>query len=428
MPLRADVAIRYAASLVLAGCPSTTASRSGSPAGRGQAEVPPSPSPLVSASTPAETSPRDDEADGADTGIVGAPLDAAATDDAPSVPNTPYMRCSVYVAQTTNTAADPRSKRDGIVPSVQSTRLNADGSTQCTIQWSRRSVSESMLVTPTCCRRGSGPAPPCPAPRMEKVSGFERDLQTVTLVATATPQDPRIDEAQRGEVTTVRDVPPPRRHTCGRRPEGFTFAGPADAGEEAGGDRREIGAELAAMAALEAASVPAFERLARELEAHGAPGALVQRALEARDDERRHARTMAGLARDFGTRVRSWSKATSLPVRSRRAMGRENAAEGCVHEAYGAATALFQSHRAQDDAIRAAFAVIADEELRHAALAWDVHAWLLATADAAEREALTTTMTEALAHFEAAPFSVAARETLGLPDVETAHLLFAAMA
>ncbi|MEM1034062.1 MAG: hypothetical protein AAGN82_27240, partial [Myxococcota bacterium] len=46
----------------------------------------------------------------------------------------------------------------------------------------------------------------------------------------------------------------------------------------------------------------------------------------------------------------------------------------------------------------------------------------------AEREALTTTMTEALAHFEAAPFSVAARETLGLPDVETAHLLFAAMA
>jgi hypothetical protein len=46
------------------------------------------------------------------------------------------------------------------------------------------------------------------------------------------------------------------------------------------------------MAQLEAASIVAFDRLARELDAHGAPAELVAEARRAKTDEVRHARTL----------------------------------------------------------------------------------------------------------------------------------------
>src|SRR6185312_12184135 len=71
--------------------------------------------------------------------------------------------------------------------------------------------------------------------------------------------------------------------------------------------REAVGRWLAEAAQLEAASVPAFEILARELTAHDAPRELVARALAAADDERRHARIMSSWARAHG--------ATPGPVR-----------------------------------------------------------------------------------------------------------------
>jgi hypothetical protein len=70
----------------------------------------------------------------------------------------------------------------------------------------------------------------------------------------------------------------------------------------------------AAAAQMEAASVPAFEILARELAAHDAPSSLIARALESADDERRHARIMTSLARAHG--------ATPGPVRASRSIRR----------------------------------------------------------------------------------------------------------
>jgi hypothetical protein len=76
----------------------------------------------------------------------------------------------------------------------------------------------------------------------------------------------------------------------GRRPAGLRRAAPAAA-------RDALGAYLASMAHLEAASIEAFERLARELETHRAPASLVAAARRAARDETRHARAATRLAR-----------------------------------------------------------------------------------------------------------------------------------
>lgn len=132
---------------------------------------------------------------------------------------------------------------------------------------------------------------------------------------------------------------------------------------------------LARAAWLEAASVHAFVRLARELEAHGAPAELVARAKASARDEARHARIMRKLARKHGSRVPRVIP-TDMPVRGLESIARENAVEGCVGETLGA---LLAAHRALSDSdpeMREAMAAIAPDELRHAALGWAVAEWV----------------------------------------------------
>ena len=65
--------------------------------------------------------------------------------------------------------------------------------------------------------------------------------------------------------------------------------------------------------------------------------------------------------------------------RRARARGRiavENAVEGCVRETFGALVAAWQAAHAGDPEIAATMARIADDETRHAALAWAIAAWL----------------------------------------------------
>jgi hypothetical protein len=124
----------------------------------------------------------------------------------------------------------------------------------------------------------------------------------------------------------------------------------------------------------EAASVYAFERLARELGAHGAPASLVQAALLAAKDEVRHARTMRALARGFGVEPR-WPDAPDLSVRPLVEVARENATEGCIRETYGAVMGLVAAARASDPNVRAAMQSIARDECSHAELSWQVSAW-----------------------------------------------------
>jgi hypothetical protein len=156
---------------------------------------------------------------------------------------------------------------------------------------------------------------------------------------------------------------------------------PGGGGRRPGGHVREMargwteaGAYFAEMAALEAASVRAFDDLARELAAHGAPEELVLAARASARDEVRHARAMRALASRHGGSVRP-AQAKRLGRRTLAAIAKENAVEGCVRETFGALVNAWQAAHAEDASVRAAMAEIARDELRHAALSWEIAAW-----------------------------------------------------
>jgi hypothetical protein len=158
----------------------------------------------------------------------------------------------------------------------------------------------------------------------------------------------------------------------GRRPEGLAPLAP-DARGAATTDA--VARCLAEMAWLEAASVPAFERLSRELEAHGAPRRLQTAARRAAGDEVRHARAMGALAARAGALVGE-PRVEEREVRSLEDIAIENAIEGCVRETFGAAVAAVQAKRAGDGRFRHAMKTIAREEASHAQLSWAVAAWI----------------------------------------------------
>jgi len=166
--------------------------------------------------------------------------------------------------------------------------------------------------------------------------------------------------------------------TDGRRPEGLR-----EAQQHAPGC--ELGALYAHVAWLEAASVPAFLRLADELTAHGAPEALVKAARRSAGDEVRHTRAMQALARRHGASMPEVELPPFQP-RSLEAMCTENALEGCVRETFGALVTGWQARTAGDAEVRRALGPISRDELRHAELAWAVDAWAAGLLTAPERE------------------------------------------
>src|SRR5262249_32306722 len=97
--------------------------------------------------------------------------------------------------------------------------------------------------------------------------------------------------SSKGVIRELRRKEISRVDACvGRAPAGLTSA-PRDRGLS------EIGDWLSRCAHLEAASVAAFERLAAELTALGAPLDLVEEARRAAGDEIRHAAVIGTLAR-----------------------------------------------------------------------------------------------------------------------------------
>jgi hypothetical protein len=154
---------------------------------------------------------------------------------------------------------------------------------------------------------------------------------------------------------------------CGRRPSGL------DVGDGHRGP--DVGAYLAECASLEAAAVIAFELLASELKQHGAPALLVERCQAAAEDERRHTQLMLEAARRYGVEPPLPAPHTR-PLPSLLELARENIVEGCVRETWGALSALWQARTAQDPELAALYGSIAPDELSHAELSWDIHAWL----------------------------------------------------
>jgi len=204
----------------------------------------------------------------------------------------------------------------------------------------------------------------------------------------------------------------------GRRPEGWT-ARPQPA-------RSVLGSYFASAARLEAASVPAFERLRAELASLGAPTSLVERAEAAAADERLHAATTTALARRFGAEV----EPVLVPAHEARSLldvARENAVEGCVRETFGALVAIYQAERSSDPEIRSALVDIARDESRHAELAWDVASFCGEGLAADDVEAIEASMQEALATLRAeieGAVDADLRRLAGLPGRDDALRLF----
>jgi hypothetical protein len=194
----------------------------------------------------------------------------------------------------------------------------------------------------------------------------------------------------KGEVTD-RDVVMLGTSNCvvGRRPDGLRAVQPC---LRAGSLR----AYFASAAHLEAASVFAFERLARELSVLRAPAHLIAAAARSALDEVRHTKAVAQLALRFGAAPLP-ACVDALAQRSRFEIALENAVEGCVRETYGAVIGQHQAACALDPATRDVMRVIAEDEIRHAELAWQVAAWLEPQLSSAERLQLLAAKRAALA-------------------------------
>lgn len=177
----------------------------------------------------------------------------------------------------------------------------------------------------------------------------------------------------------------------------------------------------------EAGSVASFRRLARELRAHGAPRELVARARRAAREELGHARAAATLAVRAGATRLFVPRPPARGPRSLERVARENAVEGCVHEAYAAVVALRQAARAADASLRALMGSIAADEVQHAALAWDVAAWIEVRLDADARERVEASRSEALLALPTVASRPVAdrstRRTLGLPEGDDARAM-----
>ncbi|PZR18704.1 MAG: hypothetical protein DI536_02150 [Archangium gephyra] len=135
----------------------------------------------------------------------------------------------------------------------------------------------------------------------------------------------------------------------------------------------------ARMAWFEAQSAHEFEHLATQLEALGAPSHFVSRARAAAVEERGHAR----IAERRAGRVVT---VDDTPFRSRtvKQLAFENFLAGCINESASAVTSAYQSDVLGDEDLRQ----LANEEVGHAEFSWELHEWLIASLDAAERREL----------------------------------------
>lgn len=217
----------------------------------------------------------------------------------------------------------------------------------------------------------------------------------------------------------------PGELSCERTETVFEGAGRRPPGLCAVNKPLSVGAYLAGAAGMEAAAVTAFRVLRGELRRFGAPRGLLRGASRAAREEVRHARSMGALARRKGHRPEAL-RIEKTPPRSLFSLAIDNAVEGCVRETYGALVATYQAATAKDWHVREAMSRIAQDETRHAALSWEIAAWIERRLSPDERARLREAQETALLNLagDAArePSSPFATE-LGLPTSAVAQRL-----
>lgn len=158
-----------------------------------------------------------------------------------------------------------------------------------------------------------------------------------------------------------------------------------------GAEDRAVRDHFASSAQIELSSVWTFLRLAAELAAAGAPAELIARALDAADDEVRHAELCAQAA--GGVELAALPMIAAQPrftTRSPRALATlavEAWLEGCLNETAAAEEARLAARDAEIN-VEMLTAIARDED-RHAELSWAVLAWVFEVAPAVARAAIS---------------------------------------
>ncbi|MDX2088033.1 MAG: hypothetical protein SFX73_09290 [Kofleriaceae bacterium] len=161
----------------------------------------------------------------------------------------------------------------------------------------------------------------------------------------------------------------------------------------ASAEDRAVRDHFASAAQLEYSSVWTFLRLAAELAAVGAPARLVAAALDAADDEVRHAELCAAVA---GVTLSPLALAAAQPRFTQRTpaalaqLAEEAWLEGCLNEGAAAEEARAAASETTDAARAAMLATIARDEQGHAELSWQVLAWLFEVAPDVASSAITS--------------------------------------
>jgi len=184
-----------------------------------------------------------------------------------------------------------------------------------------------------------------------------------------------------------------------------------------------VGSYLARMAFFEAVSVDAFAILEGDLGRLGAPRSLVRSCAAARLDEARHTRMASRLAIEHGGEV----VAPPPPAQRSRdleALAIENAVCGCVGETFGVLVGMWQSITAPSAELRAFFAALVNDELRHAALSARIDAWARSALSPEARRRVDAARSRALAELETSLRESDPLHGLGLPSAAEALKLF----
>ena len=170
--------------------------------------------------------------------------------------------------------------------------------------------------------------------------------------------------------------------------------------------RRALAEAWTEIAALEHASVASFARFTLQLMALGAPPELLFAAQRAAADEVEHARVGYALASRYADRPIGPAKLdlTGVPLETElRAVLASLIEEACVGETIGAAEALSLAGLVRDPALREVHARIAEDEQRHAELAWKTLRFLLTGADEDTRRFARATFDRAIEAASADP-------------------------
>jgi hypothetical protein len=164
-------------------------------------------------------------------------------------------------------------------------------------------------------------------------------------------------------------------------------------------ERAALAAAWQADGLMEHASIASFARFVLHLLALGAPPSLVAAAQQAMADEVEHARSCFALAGAYaghpvgpGPLAIDGALVGSISLREAAVAA---VVEGCIGETLAAHQALAAAGVAKDAVVRRVLAGIAEDEARHAELAWRFVAWALGHGGADVREAVARAFAEA---------------------------------